>query len=117
MTSLIIWIAYALGTIFFVGCVVAWWEHLGRVRKPAQEIDWELPAPKAVSVDVSLDTLNAPGADIGERRKALGGAMRRMSSGGDASQRWLDTAPMILPGSATHAEPADERERDDVPTV
>jgi hypothetical protein len=119
MQSLLIWTAYGLAGLFFAGCVVAWWEHLGRERRRQDEPDWEAPDPKAISVDVSLDALAAEGpGDQGERQQALGGALTRMAGAGQNPQRWIDTAPMILPGAAAvNAEPGaevkvDRRRRD-----
>jgi hypothetical protein len=108
MHSLITWIAYALGGLFFIACVVAWWEHLGRVGRPQDEPDWESPAPKAVTIDVELDALAAAGpGDQGERRQALGGALTRMAQPG--TQGWVDTAPMILPGTSVAERKAQDQ--------
>ncbi len=135
MQSLITWIAYGLGTLFFGACVVAWWEHLGRDVKRSEEPDWDAPPRQAASVDVELDALQPPAAapapaagDVGERRQALGGAMTRMASG-DRRQGFGDTVPMVLagagagasaatptasttPDAAPHAPPVERRQRD-----
>jgi hypothetical protein len=132
MQSLITWIAYGLGTLFFGACVVAWWEHLGRDAKRPEEPDWDTAPRRVASVDVELDVLTAPppapaAGDVGERRQALGGAMLRMA-GNDPRQGFGDTVPMILAGGPTEAPgdtatatvavaasealPADRRQRD-----
>jgi hypothetical protein len=127
MQSLITWIAYGLGTLFFGACVVAWWEHLGRGVKRTEEPDWDAPPRRVASVDVELDVLTAPppapdshdAGDVGERRQALGGAMLRMA-GSDRRQGFGDTVPMILAGGPSEAAavavsespPADARQRD-----
>jgi hypothetical protein len=134
MQSLISWIAYGLGTLFFGACVVAWWEHLGRDVRRSEEPDWDAPPRPAVSVDVELDALQPPSAapspadspasgDVRERRQALGGAITRMASG-DRRQGFGDTVPMILagaahtatqdaaPGASDPAAPAERRQRD-----
>jgi hypothetical protein len=104
MPSLLVWIAYSLAGLFFIACVVAWYEHLGRSRPRTMEADWDSPAPKALSVDIEIDTLAAPAqapGDAGERRAALDGAMGRMARpGGHGSRgnRFGDTLPMVLPG-------------------
>jgi hypothetical protein len=119
MQSLITWIAFGLGALFFIACVVAWWEHLGRDGKAAEEPDWDLQ-PKVVSVDVELDAAAveaAPPGDVGERRQALGGAISRMA-GADRRSAFGDTIPMILagaPADSNSAPPvADRRQRDRV---
>jgi hypothetical protein len=106
MQSLITWIAYGLGTLFFGACVVAWWEHLGREGRRAEDPDWDSPPRTATSVDVELDALpaTAPTGDVGERRQALGGAITRMA-GGDRRLGFGDTVPMILAGAAKDATP------------
>jgi hypothetical protein len=125
MHSLITWIAYGLATLFFAACAVAWWEHLGREGRRAEEPDWEAPPRKAVSVDVELEApaVEAGAGDVGERRLALGGAISRMANG-DRRQGFGDTAPMILAGAApdaphsapqdaaAHAPPVERRQRD-----
>jgi hypothetical protein len=106
MQTLITWIAYGLGALFFAACVVAWWEHLGREGRRAEEPDWEAAPRKLASVDVDLDTLlaAAPAGDVSARRQALGGAITRMASG-DRRQGFGDTAPMVLPGASADAQP------------
>jgi hypothetical protein len=115
MQSIITWIAYGLGTLFFAACVVAWWEHLGRDVKRTAEPDWDAPPRGVVSVDVELDTAPAGPAsgDVGERRQALGGAMTRMS-GPDRRQGpgQGDTVPMILAGPPPASPPAERGLRD-----
>ncbi len=118
MQTLFTWIAYGLAGLFFVACVVAWYEHLGRTQRRDEEADWESPLPKALSVDVELDALAAEAeaeacGDAGERRLALGGAMSRMTSG--RGNGFGDTTPMILPGKAAPA-PAERRQRDPTTT-
>ena len=116
MQSIITWIAYGLGTLFFTACVVAWWEHLGRDGQPSEEPDWDAPPRPLACVDVDLDDApaQAPSGDIGERRQALGGAMTRMS-GPDRRQGQGrgqgDTVPMILAGAHGDAAPAERRQR------
>ncbi len=117
MQTLITWIAYGLGSLFFAACVVAWWEHLGRADKAGQEPDWDAAPRKMSSVDVDLDALPAaapPAGDVGERRQALGGAITRMA-GRDRRQGYGDTVPMILPGASADAQPdaavAERRQR------
>jgi len=128
MQTLIIWIAYGLAGLFFVACVVAWYEHLGRAQRSDEEPDWESPLPKVLTIDVELDALAAEaqaeavaGGDVGERRQALGGALSRMSNtsntnnasnaGSARGNGFGDTAPMILPGGAAQPNPQ-RRQRD-----
>ncbi len=118
MQTLFTWIAYGLAALFFVACVVAWYEHLGRTQRREDEPDWESPLPKAMSVDVELDALSAEAqadaaGDVGERRQALGGAMTRMAS--SRGNGFGDTTPMILPGSAAPAT-GERRQRDKAAT-
>lgn len=117
MQSLITWIAYGLGALFFVACVVAWWEHLGRDGQRTEEPDWDAPPRPFAGVDVDLDALPAatlPSGDMVERRQELGGAMRRMS-GPDRRQGAGDTVPMILAGAPSDDVPAERRQRTSVP--
>jgi hypothetical protein len=118
MQTLLSWIAFGLGTLFFVACVVAWWEHLGREGQRAEEPGWDAPPGRLASVDVDLDALPAAdwaAGDVGERRQALGGAITRMASG-DRRQGFGDTLPMILAGAAEVAPPdpvtAERRQHD-----
>ena len=116
MHTLLTWTAYSLAGLFFVACVVAWYEHLGRSKRHSEDLDWESPLPKALTVDVELDALAAQAqsaGDVGERRAALGGALDRMArpDGAGRGKGFGDTAPMVLPGSAA-AAPAERRQRD-----
>jgi hypothetical protein len=107
MQSLITWIAYGLGALFAAACVVAWWEHLGRDSRRAEEPGWDAPPRTRVSLDVDLDDLLAavlPHGDVGERRQALGSAITRMASG-HRIQAYGDTAPMVLTGTPADARP------------
>ena len=45
---------YGICALLLVACVVAWYEHLGRARRPQDEPDWESPLPKAMKVDVEI---------------------------------------------------------------
>lgn len=111
MQSLFFWIAFGLGSLFFAACVVAWWEHLGRVGKRHEEPDWAAPPHKAASVDVELEALEANG-DVGERRQALGGVMSRLA--GPERRRSAgqgDTEPMILASTPSDAPPVERRQR------
>jgi hypothetical protein len=108
MPSLLVWTAYSLGGLFFIACVVAWYEHLGRSRPHGMEPDWEATAPRALplmlSVDIEIDALAAPAqtpGDAGDRRAALDGAMDRMARPGGYGSRgngFGDTLPMVLSG-------------------
>jgi hypothetical protein len=105
MHSLITWIAYGLGALFAAACVVAWWEHLGRDGRRAEEPGWDAPTRMRVSLDVDLDDMLAaatPHGDVGERRQALGSAISRMA-GGHRIQAYGDTAPMVLTGDPVEA--------------
>lgn len=99
MQGLLSWIGTAFGALFVVAVVVAWWEHL--VRSKQVRAAHETPPPRAVTVDVRLDTLTAesPG-DSAERRATLDGAMGRMAQAGTPGSRaaWLDTRPMVQAG-------------------
>ena len=106
MEALFTWIAYGLAGVFFAACVVAWYEHLGRTERRGPAHDWESPLPKALTVDVDLEALAAPGApgnDVDERRAALGGAISRMTDGARRGKSFGDTVPMILPGKRAPA--------------
>ena len=103
MDSLLHWIANGLAGLFFVACVVAWWEHLGRGTRYRPE-DVVTPRPPA-KVDITLDDLPAASTasghtgDTGERRDTLAGALTRMVVPA-AKAGWPETAPMVLPGRA-----------------
>ncbi len=97
MENLLSWIAAAGSALVLVAVAVAWWEHLARSARPEPPAD--PAAPRNVTVDVSLDTLaTTPAGDTATRRATLDGAMGRMA--------WIDTRPMVQPGSAASAEPA-----------
>jgi hypothetical protein len=87
--------------------VVAWWEHLGRDGRRAEEPGWDAPIRARVSLDVDLDDWLAaatPHGDVGERRQALGSAITRMA-GGHRIQAYGDTAPMVLTGAPAETGP------------
>ncbi len=117
MQSLLTWIAYGLGTLFFGACVVAWWEHLGHDVERVAEPDWDAPARPLASVDIDLDAAPAAPAsgDVRKRRQALGGAMTRMS-GPDRRQVQGDTVPMVLASPPSDTPPAASRQRDSATT-
>ncbi len=110
MEAIFSWIAAALGALFVVAVVVAWWEHLVRSSRPPAPPE---PAPqRAVSVDVQLDALPAaepaapaapatpaappPVNDALRRRATLDGAMSRMARPDPDSNGWTETSPMVL---------------------
>ena len=111
MEAFFSWVGAALGGLFVAAVAVAWWEHLVRTSRPPARP--EPVAPRAVSVDVQLDTLAAaepvPAAsatvsDAAERRAALDGAMSRMARAAPDGSAWVETSPMVLQ-SATEAAP------------
>jgi hypothetical protein len=102
MEAFISWVGAALGALFAVAVLVAWWEHLVRnTRRPAAP-----PAPtppRAVSVDMPLDALTPPTpGDAAERQAALDGALARMASPSTIptpnanTAAWIETEPMVL---------------------
>ncbi|MDP2008302.1 MAG: hypothetical protein Q8K45_21730 [Rubrivivax sp.] len=105
MDAFFSWVAAGFGALFVVAVAVAWWEHLARIaRPPAPPV---ASAPRAVRVDVPLDTtagLLLPASDSDERRATLGGAMERMGRVGRAARAegapspdaWTETSPMVL---------------------
>jgi hypothetical protein len=102
MDAVLHWIANGLAGLFFIACVVAWWEHLGRSARYQPE---DVATPKApAKVDIALDDLPAPSGDSGERRSALVGAMTRMAAPAPRST-WIETAPMVLPPRSEEAAP------------
>ncbi|RVU44464.1 hypothetical protein [Rubrivivax rivuli] len=112
MEAFFSWVGAALGALFAVAVLVAWWEHLVRnTRHPAAPP--ETPPPRAVTVDVPLDTLTAPPpGDTAERQAALDGALQRMASpapaaapGAEASA-WVETEPMVLSAATAPAAEA-----------
>ena len=95
------WIGVAFGTLFVVAVAVAWWEHLVRNSRAPVPVD-SMP-PRAVSVDVSLDSLAATAltaqtaSDAAQRRATLDIAMDRMARPLDAEPgTWIETSPMVL---------------------
>jgi hypothetical protein len=112
MEAFFSWVGAALGALFVVAVLVAWWEHLVRnTRRPTAPPE-AVPA-RAVSVDVPLDALTAPSpGDAAERQAALDGALQRMASAPQSQARgtengaWIETEPMVLSTtSAAEAEP------------
>ena len=136
METIFSWVGAALGALFVVAVLVAWWEHLVRNSRPPAPP--EPAAPRAVSVDVQLDALPpaeppatvtpapeaAPGAappasDAAQRRATLDGAMSRMSrAGGQDANAWAETSPMVLhpPAEAPVSAPAPASEPTPTPT-
>ena len=109
METVFSWLGTALGALFVVAVLVAWWEHLARNAGPS--LRPEPAAPRAASVDVHIDKLaeTAPG-DATERRTTLDGAMGRAAqAGADAARAaWIETSPMVLradPRTAVKSEP------------
>lgn len=97
------WVGAALGALFVAAVAVAWWEHLVRTSRPPAPP--EPVAPRAASVDVQLDALDAdqpaPAAppkasDAAERRATLNSAMSRMARAGQDDSAWTETSPMVL---------------------
>ncbi|KPF42328.1 hypothetical protein IP87_00115 [beta proteobacterium AAP121] len=107
MEAFFSWVGAALGALLAVAVVVAWWEHLVRnARRPAAPP--ETAPPRAVTVDVPLDTLTAPPpGDTARRQAALDGALQRMAHPPAAAERsadasaWIETEPMVLSPAAT----------------
>lgn len=100
------WVAAALGGLFAVAVLVAWWEHLARQARPTSHPPLS-STPRAVKIDVPLDTAHGvllPLSDTEQRRTALGGAMERMGRVGQAARAegkaagegWVKTSPMAL---------------------
>ena len=125
MEAIFSWVGAALGALFVAAVTVAWWEHLVRTSRPPTPT--ERAVPRAVSVDVQLDTplpagpavsaagpAPSPANDATMRRAALDGAMRRMASARVDGSAWTETSPMVLqspppepaPASAAAIEPA-----------
>ena len=106
MENLISWIGAAGGALVVAAVAVAWWEHVLRTERPPQAPE---PAmPRAVSVDVSLDTLHeAPAGDAASRRATLDGALDRMAQPviETSRQAWIDTRPTVLQSTAPPVEP------------
>jgi alpha,alpha-trehalase len=112
METILSWVGAALGALFVVAAVVAWWEHLVRSSRPVRP--HEPATPRAVSVDVQLDALPPveppasvtpapaaapappPASDAAQRRATLDGAMSRMARGGQDDNAWTETSPMVL---------------------
>jgi len=97
------WVGAALGALFVAAVAVAWWEHLVRTSRPPAPP--EPVVPRAVSVDVQLDALDADqpapapppkASDAAERRATLNSAMSRMARAGQDGSAWTETSPMVL---------------------
>ena len=97
------WVGAALGALFVAALAVAWWEHLVRTSRPPAPP--EPVAPRAMSVDVQLDALDADqpapapppkASDAAERRATLNSAMSRMARAGQEGSAWTETSPMVL---------------------
>ncbi len=112
MEAFFSWVGAALGALFVVAVLVAWWEHLGRNNRRPAAPHAAVPA-RTVTVDVPLDALTAaPPGDAAERQAALDEALARMASanaGAAASAEpaaWIETEPMVLhPAAEAEARP------------
>ena len=89
-----------LGSLFVVAVAVAWWEHLRAHARPAPPLP---EAPKAVRVDLDVETLVAAQGDTGERQRALEGALSRAAA---EPVPWVETTPSVAPGTLAPAHEA-----------
>lgn len=102
-------LAWAGGTLLAAAVAVACWEQWRQGRCRANPA---LPAaPRAVSVDVDIDTLlEQPRGDRHERISTFDTAMDRMASGPGAGlpapsgTAWIETRPMVSLGPVAEPE-------------
>ncbi len=105
MESLLTVMAACGAALLAVAVLVAWWEHVVRVSRPAP---LPAPAPRAPStVDVPLDALGElPAGDAPSRRATLDEAMQRAANEPPSAAGWVETQPMVgLGATRTTTEP------------
>jgi len=95
MDGLLAWLSLAVVALLATAIAVAWWEHrAGRAKVSPTDT----PPPRAVSIDVPLDSTLAAG-DLAQRRATLDGALDRMAQPASAraagDSKWPETQPMI----------------------
>jgi hypothetical protein len=95
MDGWLAWLGLTVVALLATAIAVAWWEHrAGR----AQVSPTDTPPPRAVNIDVPLDSTLAAG-DLAQRRATLDGALDRMAQSASAraagDSKWPETQPMI----------------------
>lgn len=110
MQSFLITLGHGVITLLAMAVVVAGWEHVRRAQLAKnQHPVTELPLPRAVRIDVNLDTLpqEAAAQEQAERKAVVDAAMARMvrSAGRPGTSPWIETRPMVGPGVTREAEP------------
>jgi hypothetical protein len=86
-------LAWGLVSLLAVSVLVALVEFARQGGTPRPLV--ESPLPRAVRVDVDLETLDAPGHDLSTRRVALTEVLQRLQQGA-ADAPWTETTPMVL---------------------
>ena len=102
-------LAWAVGVLLATAIAVAFWEQWRQAGRRAPVAP--STAPRAVSVDVDIETLlEQPMSDRHERISTFDTAMDRMASGPDAAPpapsatAWIETRPMVSLGPVVEPE-------------